>query len=39
MKLAVVDDDFVLHLFHLIEVQSDLPDDPYHYAVIRVLVG
>lgn len=36
--LAQVDDEFVIYLFQLIEAFSDDVDDPYHYAVIRVLV-
>ena len=35
---ATVNDDFVLHLFQLIEQLSDDADDPYHYPIIRVLV-
>jgi DNA primase large subunit len=37
--LVQVDDDFVEYLFHIIEELSDDVDDPYHYPVIRVLVG
>lgn len=33
-----VDDDFVMHLFEIIEELSDDVNDPYHYPVIRVLV-
>lgn len=36
--LAQVEDEFVIYLFQLIEAFSDDVDDPYHYAVIRVLV-
>ena len=37
--LLQVDDGFVMYLFQLIESVSDDANDPYHYAVIRVLVG
>jgi len=37
--LASVDDDFIVCLFNIIEELSDDVDDPYHYPVIRVLVG
>lgn len=37
--LGCVDDDFVVCLFDIIEELSDDVDDPYHYPVIRVLVG
>ncbi|KHE78400.1 hypothetical protein GE21DRAFT_10259 [Neurospora crassa] len=36
--LAQVEDEFVIYLFQLIEAFSDDVDDPYHYAVIRVLL-
>ncbi|KAK2747022.1 hypothetical protein FQN55_005291 [Onygenales sp. PD_40] len=36
--LVLVDDDFVKHLFGIIEELSDDVDDPYHYPVIRVLL-
>lgn len=36
---AVVDDSFVLYLFKLIEQLSDDAEDPFHYPIIRVLVG
>lgn len=36
--LAQVDDEFVIYLYQLIEAFSDDVDDPYHYAVIRVLL-
>jgi hypothetical protein len=35
---VLVDDDFVKHLFDIIEEVSDDVNDPYHYPVIRVLV-
>jgi hypothetical protein len=37
--LGQVDDEFVTGLFQIIEQLSDDVDDPYHYPVIRVLVG
>jgi hypothetical protein len=37
--LAHVDDELVTYLFQIIEELSDDVDDPYHYPVIRVLVG
>lgn len=37
--LLQVDDGFVIYLFGLIEALSDDVHDPYHYPVIRVLVG
>ncbi|KLJ10248.1 hypothetical protein EMPG_14361 [Blastomyces silverae] len=36
--LVLVDDDFVKHLFEIIEELSGDVDDPYHYPVIRVLL-
>ncbi|KAL2263314.1 hypothetical protein VTK26DRAFT_7297 [Humicola hyalothermophila] len=36
--LLQVDDGFVTYLFQLIESVSDDANDPYHYAVIRVLL-
>ncbi|KAL2170397.1 hypothetical protein VTG60DRAFT_4883 [Thermothelomyces hinnuleus] len=36
--LLQVDDNFVMYLFQLIEALSDDVNDPYHYAVIRVLL-
>ncbi|OAT03662.1 hypothetical protein BDBG_00357 [Blastomyces gilchristii SLH14081] len=36
--LVLVDDDFVKHLFEIIEELSGDIDDPYHYPVIRVLL-
>jgi hypothetical protein len=36
---VLVDDDFVKYLFEIIEEVSDDVNDPYHYSVIRVLVG
>lgn len=35
----LVEDDFVRHLFEIIEELSDDVNDPYHYPVIRVLVS
>ena len=37
--LGCVDDAFVAYLFQIIEELSDDVNDPYHYPVIRVLVG
>ena len=37
--LGCVDDAFVAYLFQIIEGLSDDVNDPYHYPVIRVLVG
>ncbi|KAI9831176.1 MAG: hypothetical protein M1826_003841 [Phylliscum demangeonii] len=37
--LSLVDDAFVVYLFKIIEELSDDVNDPYHYPVIRVLVG
>jgi hypothetical protein len=34
-----VDDAFICQLFKLIEQLSDDVNDPYHYPIIRVLVG
>lgn len=36
---ATIDDEFILYLFQIVEGLSDNADDPYHYPVIRVLVG
>ncbi|KAK2768685.1 hypothetical protein FQN54_000541 [Arachnomyces sp. PD_36] len=36
--LVQVDDDFVRHLFEIIEQLSNDVNDPYHYPVIRVLL-
>ena len=35
---VLVEDDFILHLFQIIEGLSDDVSDPYHYPTIRVLV-
>lgn len=35
----LVDDNFVKHLFEIIEQLSNDVNDPYHYPVIRVLVS
>ncbi|KAL2375795.1 hypothetical protein RJ035_008273 [Blastomyces gilchristii] len=37
-ETVLVDDDFVKHLFEIIEELSGDIDDPYHYPVIRVLL-
>lgn len=34
----LIEDDFIAHLFQIIEELSDDVNDPYHYPVIRVLV-
>ncbi|ODH39667.1 hypothetical protein ACO22_01811 [Paracoccidioides brasiliensis] len=36
--LVLVDDDFIKHLYEIIEKLSDDAHDPYHYSVIRVLL-
>lgn len=36
--MTTVTDNFILYLFQLIELLSDDASDPYHYAVIRVLL-
>jgi len=36
---GLVDDSFILYLFQRIEELSDDASDPYHSAIIRVLVG
>ncbi|CAK7222234.1 pre-rRNA processing [Sporothrix bragantina] len=36
--LLAVDDNFVSHLFQIVEDLSDDIDDPYHFPVIRVLL-
>ncbi|KAL1953469.1 hypothetical protein VTO42DRAFT_2783 [Malbranchea cinnamomea] len=36
--LVLVEDEFIKHLFHIIEEFSDDANDPYHYPVIRVLL-
>ncbi|EER44127.1 conserved hypothetical protein [Histoplasma capsulatum H143] len=36
--LLLVDDDFVKHLFEIIEELSGDVDDPYHYPVIKILL-
>lgn len=36
--LRVVDDEFILYLFQLIEELSADAEDPYHYPIIRVLL-
>ncbi|KAG5303565.1 DUF2013 superfamily domain-containing protein [Histoplasma capsulatum G186AR] len=36
--LVLVDDDFVKHLFEIIEELSGDVDDPYHYPVIKILL-
>ena len=37
--LEVIDDEFVKYLFELIEEGDSDPDDPYNYAVVRLLVS
>ncbi|KAF4551568.1 Dip1-like protein [Elsinoe fawcettii] len=36
--LKMVDDAFILYLFQLIEQLTDDPSDPYHNAIIRILL-
>jgi hypothetical protein len=36
--MVVIDDNFILYLFQLIEQLSDDAEDPYHYPIIRVLL-
>ncbi|KAF2150005.1 hypothetical protein K461DRAFT_230493 [Myriangium duriaei CBS 260.36] len=36
--LQMVDDAFVLYLFQLIEQLSDDASDPYHFAIVRILL-
>jgi hypothetical protein len=36
--MVVIDDNFILLLFQLIEQLSDDAEDPYHYPIIRVLL-
>lgn len=36
--VALIEDDFIIYLFQIIEELSDDVNDPYHYPVIRVLV-
>lgn len=39
MVVGNVSDEFICGLFDIIEQVSDDVTDPYHYPVIRVLVG
>ena len=34
----LIEDDFIIYMFDIIEGLSDDVNDPYHYPVIRVLV-
>lgn len=34
----MIDDAFILYLFQLIEQLSNDPSDPYHYAIVRIVV-
>ena len=36
---VLIEDDFIMYLFGVIEGLSNDVNDPYHYPVIRVLVG
>lgn len=38
-NLSEVDDEFIIHLFTIIQRLSDDVNDPYHYPVIRVIVS
>jgi hypothetical protein len=37
-RVVLIEDDFIVYLFQIIEEYSDDVNDPYHYPVIRVLV-
>lgn len=37
-RVVLIDDDFIIYLFDIIEGLSDDVNDPYHYPVIRVIV-
>lgn len=37
--LEAVDDEFISYLFQLVEEDPDDSNDPYHYPIIRMLVG
>lgn len=37
--LEAIDDGFISYLFQLVEEDPDDPNDPYHYPIIRMLVG
>ena len=37
-RTVLIEDEFILYLFQIIEGLSDDVNDPYHYPVIRVLV-
>jgi len=36
--LEAIDDEFIKYLFHVVEEEPE-DDNPYHYPVIRMLVG
>ena len=36
---VLIEDDFIIYLFGVFEGLSNDVNDPYHYPVIRVLVG
>ncbi|PSK46082.1 hypothetical protein B9Z65_5050 [Elsinoe australis] len=36
--LQMIDDAFILYLFQLIEQLSNDPSDPYHYAIVRIVL-
>jgi len=35
---VLIEDEFIIYMFDIIEGLSDDVNDPYHYPVIRVLV-
>ncbi|KAI4153936.1 MAG: hypothetical protein LQ340_001991 [Diploschistes diacapsis] len=37
-ELMLIEDDFVIHLFQIIEGLADDVSDPYHYPIIRALL-
>lgn len=38
--IDAVDDEFVKYMFQLVEEDpEDVENDPYHYPIIRILVG
>ena len=36
--IVLIEEDFVMSMFQVVESLSDDVNDPYHYSVIRVLV-
>ena len=37
--VVLIEDEFIVYLFQIIEEFSDDVNDPYHYPIIRVLVS